>query len=59
LGSKRILMKIKSVDMKRNMESNSKRELQKEAGVFDGRFRQRVVIDKKKKESRNWARKTK
>ena len=52
-------MKTKSVDMKRNMESHSKRELQKEAGVFDGRFRQRVVIDKKKKESRNWARKSK
>lgn len=52
-------MKTKSVDMKQNMESHSKRELQKEAGVFDGRFRQRVVLDKKKQESRNWARKSK
>jgi hypothetical protein len=52
-------VKRKSIDMKNSMESHSKRELQKEEGVFDGRFRQRVIIDKKKKESRNWARKTK
>lgn len=52
-------MKPKSVDMKQNIQSQFKRELQKEAGVFDGRFRQKVVIDKKKQESRNWARKSK
>lgn len=50
-------MKTKSVDMKRNIQSQLKREIQKEAGAFDGRFRQRVVIDKKKQESRSWARK--
>jgi hypothetical protein len=36
-----------------------KRKDQLQAGLFDGRYRQRVVVNKKKKQSRNWARKTK
>lgn len=28
-------------------------------GAYDGRYRQRVVLDKKKKANRNWARKSK
>ncbi len=26
------------------------------AGAYDGRFREKIVVDKKKKESKNWAR---
>jgi len=43
----------------KRLSNSSKRKDQLEAGLFDGRFRQRVVIDKKKKQSRNWARKCK
>jgi hypothetical protein len=43
--------------VKRLNQNSSKRKDQLEAGLFDGRYRQRVVVDKKKKENRNWARK--
>jgi stalled ribosome alternative rescue factor ArfA len=43
----------------KRLSNSSKRNDQLEAGLFDGRFRQRVVVDKKKKQSRNWARKNK
>jgi hypothetical protein len=45
--------------MKTNFERQIKRKDQLDAGLFDGRYRQRVVVNKKKKQSRNWARKTK
>ena len=49
-------MKNKVKKLKLN---SSKREDQLNAGLFDGRYRQRVVVDKKKKNARNWARKNK
>jgi len=45
--------------VKRLSQNSSKRKDQLEAGLFDGRYRERIVIDKKKKQSRNWARKNK
>jgi hypothetical protein len=45
--------------MKTDIQRTIKRKDQLEAGLFDGRYKQRVVVDKKKKQSRNWARKTK
>ena len=45
--------------MRTNIERQIKRKDQLKAGLFDGRYRQRVVVNKKKKQSRNWARKTK
>ena len=43
----------------KRLSNSSKRQDQLEAGLFDGRYRQKVVVDKKKKQSRNWARKNK
>lgn len=43
----------------KRLSNSSKRKDQLEAGLFDGRYRQRVVIDKKKKACKNWARKNK
>ena len=45
--------------MKTDIERQIKRKDQLQSGLFDGRYRQRVVVNKKKKQSRNWARKTK
>jgi hypothetical protein len=45
--------------MKTDIQRTIKRKDQLDAGLFDGRYRQRVVVNKKKKQSRNWARKTK
>jgi len=39
--------------MKNNYMSTIKRKEQVQQGMYDGRFRSRVVVDKKKKESRN------
>jgi len=35
----------------------NKRKEQVKAGAYDGRYRTRKVEDKKKKESKNWAKK--
>ena len=45
--------------MKTNFERQIKRKDQLDAGLFDGRYRQRVVVNKKKKAQKNWARKSK
>ena len=45
--------------MKTDIQRTIKRKDQLDAGLFDGRYRQRIVVNKKKKQSRNWARKTK
>ena len=45
--------------MKTDYQRNIKRTEQKEAGVFDGRYKPKVVPNKKKKAQKNWARKTK
>lgn len=47
-------MKLKRTVMR--YEHKIKRDEQKAAGVFDGRFKQRVIIDKKKQAKREWAR---
>ena len=39
-----------------NFQSISKRAEQKSQGIFDGRYKQRVVKDKKKEENKNKAR---
>lgn len=39
--------------MKNNYMSTIKRNEQVQQGMYDGRFRSRVVVDKKKKESKN------
>lgn len=41
------------------MKNQQKRKDQLNAGVYDGRYRTKVVVDKKKKAKRNWARKNK
>lgn len=43
--------------MKKKHINKTKREAQVEAGAYDGRFRKRVIEDKKKKQSKEWARK--
>ena len=45
--------------MRTDIERQIKRKDQLNAGLFDGRYRQRVVVNKKKKQRRNWARKNK
>ena len=45
--------------MSTDIQRQIKRKDKLQAGLFDGRYRQRVVVNKKKKQSRNWARKTK
>lgn len=42
--------------MKKKIEHKIKRREQMEAGAYDGRFKTRVVVDKKKKLSQEWAR---
>lgn len=37
----------------------NKRSDQIEAGAYDGRYREKVIVDKKKKAQKNWARKNK
>ena len=41
------------------MKNKQKRVDQIAAGAYDGRYRTKVVVDKKKKAKRNWARKNK
>lgn len=43
----------------KKMHSRSKRAEMVKSGVYDGRYRQRVIVNKKKKASKNWARKNK
>jgi hypothetical protein len=43
--------------MSKKIEQKIKRQEQLEQGMFDGRYRRKVVQDKKKKEKRGWARK--
>lgn len=43
----------------KKMHSRSKRAEMLKDGAYDGRYRQRVVVNKKKKASKNWARKNK
>ena len=45
--------------MKTDIQRTIKRKDQLDAGLFDGRYRQRVVVNKKKKAQKNWARKSK
>ena len=47
--------------MKQKKVNNSagKRAKQIADGAYDGRFKQRVITDKKKKQRKNWARKNK
>lgn len=47
-------MKVKRTKMR--YEHTVKRNEQKAAGAFDGRFKQRVIKDKKKQAKREWAR---
>ena len=45
--------------MKTAYERTIKRTKQKEAGVFDGRYKSKVIPNKKKKAQKTWARKNK
>lgn len=40
----------------KSIESKIKRREMLEAGAYDGRYRQRVVVDKKKQANKKWAR---
>jgi hypothetical protein len=40
----------------KNVESKIKRKDMVEAGAYDGRYRQRIVVDKKKQANKKWAR---
>jgi hypothetical protein len=37
-------------------ENQLKRQEMVNAGAYDGRFREKIVVDKKKKTNKNWAR---
>jgi hypothetical protein len=39
----------------KNIESKIKRREMIEAGAYDGRYKQRVVTDKKKQANKRWA----
>lgn len=39
------------------MQAKSKRNELVKSGAYDGRYRQRVIVNKKKKAQKNWARK--
>ncbi len=41
----------------KNYESQLKRQEMVKAGAYDGRFREKIVVDKKKKESKELCRK--
>jgi hypothetical protein len=41
----------------KNYELTLKRADMLQAGAYDGRFREKTVVDKKKKEKKEWARK--
>lgn len=41
------------------VERAQKRKQQVAAGIYDGRYVTKVIVDKKKKAKRNWARKNK
>lgn len=41
------------------MKNQQKRKDQIAAGVYDGRFKTKIIVDKKKKARKNWARKNK
>jgi hypothetical protein len=45
--------------MKTHYERTIKRTEQKEAGAFDGRYKQKIVPNKKRKAAKLWARKNK
>lgn len=45
--------------MKTDIQRQIKRKDQLESGLFDGRYKQKVVPNKKKKANKNWARKNK
>jgi len=45
--------------MKTDYQRIIKRTEQKEAGVFDGRYKPKVIPNKKRKAQKNWARKNK
>ena len=45
--------------MKTHFERSIKRIEQKEAGVFDGRYKPKIVPNKTKTAQQNWARKNK
>jgi hypothetical protein len=42
----------------KNYELTLKRADMMKAGAYDGRFREKLVVDRKKKEKKEWARKT-
>jgi hypothetical protein len=46
---------LKQTPMK-NSINTAKRKLQVKQGVYDGRYREKVVVDRKKKESREFCR---
>lgn len=46
-------MKIK---IENKIDHKIKRQNQVDAGMYDGRFRTKIVADKKKKQSKCWAR---
>jgi len=41
----------------KKIEQKIKRQQQIEQGAYDGRFKSKVVPNKKKKQNKNWARK--
>jgi hypothetical protein len=51
------VLTMKRNNMKTDYERTIKRNEQKEAGLFDGRFKARVVPNKKRKAQKEWARK--
>ena len=46
----------KEIKIMKNYELTLKRADLVKAGAYDGRFREKIVVDKKKKEKKEWAR---
>jgi hypothetical protein len=48
---------VKKIKIMKNYELTLKRTDMMQAGAYDGRFREKTVVDRKKKEKKEWARK--
>ena len=54
----RIFVKVlQKMKIMKNYELTLKRADMIQAGAYDGRFREKTVVDRKKKEKKEWARK--
>jgi len=56
IGKFFVFLLCKKIMYMKNYELTLKRADLVKAGAYDGRFREKIVVDKKKKEKKEWAR---